>query len=190
MKVLLIFVIVLFSTLLSASEKQVLVEMKTNLGKVVIELFPDKAPKTVSNFLQYVNEGFYDGIVFHRIIGNFMVQAGGFTTTHERKNPAHPPVKNEADNLLSNVRGTIAMARTNNPHSATSQFFINVVDNKALDYKGDRNWGYCVFGKVVEGMDVIDEIKLSATGVNPKNGARDWPKTDVVIESMKIVGDK
>lgn len=187
MKFVLILSLVLCTTLLSAKEKPILVEMKTNLGKIVLELFPDKAPKTVKNFLNYVNENFYDGLIFHRVISNFMVQAGGFTTTYERKKPTQNPIKNEADNGLSNERGTIAMARSNHPHSASSQFFINVVDNKALDYKSEKSWGYCVFAKVIEGMDVVDKIRMTPTGVNPKNGNPNWPKKDIVIESMQVV---
>ena len=172
------------------AQNVVKVEMKTSLGDIVLELYPDKAPITVENFVNYVNEGFYDGLVFHRVISNFMIQGGGFDEGHKQKSPTQKPIKNEANNGLSNERGTIAMARTNNPHSATSQFFINVKDNLFLDYAGERNWGYCVFGKVISGMEIVDKIKVSETGIDNKTGMRDWPKTEIIIKSMKIVNDK
>ncbi|MFZ2237256.1 MAG: peptidylprolyl isomerase [Dokdonella sp.] len=138
----------------------------TSVGDFTVELYPDKAPKTVENFLEYVNSGFYDGTAFHRVVDNFMVQAGGFTAELKHK-PTRPAIANEANNGLSNLRGTLAMARTMDPHSATAQFFINVVDNPRIDYSGDQNaqtWGYCVFGKIISGMDVIDKIKALPTG--------------------------
>ncbi len=138
----------------------------TSVGEFTVELYPDKAPKTVENFLEYVNSGFYDGTAFHRVVDNFMVQGGGFTQDLKHK-PTRPAIANEANNGLSNMRGTLAMARTMDPHSATAQFFVNVVDNPRIDYSGDQNaqtWGYCVFGKVIAGMDVIDKIRALPTG--------------------------
>ncbi|MFP5238468.1 MAG: peptidylprolyl isomerase [Acidobacteriota bacterium] len=141
-----------------------MVLMETSMGLITIELFPDKAPQTVANFLKYVDEGFYEGTIFHRVIPNFMIQGGGLSATMKEKQ-THAPVINEADNGLSNVKGTIAMARTMDPHSATAQFFINVNDNLFLDHKGKTpdGWGYCVFGKVVDGMDVVEKIKKVRT---------------------------
>lgn len=138
----------------------------TSVGDFTVELYPDKAPKTVENFLEYVNSGFYDGTAFHRVVDNFMVQGGGFTRDLKHK-PTRPAITNEANNGLSNLRGTLAMARTMDPHSATAQFFINVVDNPRIDYSGDQDaqtWGYCVFGKIISGMDVIDKIRALPTG--------------------------
>src|SRR5208283_1452700 len=138
--------------------------MKTSEGLIKIELWPDKAPETVKNFLTYVDEGFYDGTIFHRVIGNFMIQGGGFTPDMKQK-PTHAPVKNEASAELKNDRGTIAMARTNFVDSATGQFFINVVDNVSLNHRDNSpaGFGYAVFGKVIDGMDVVDKIKGVAT---------------------------
>jgi cyclophilin family peptidyl-prolyl cis-trans isomerase len=163
--------------------------LHTSQGDITIELFPEKAPKTVDNFLQYVREGFYDGTVFHRVISSFMVQGGGWTRDLQHKR-TRAPIRNEANNGLSNMRGTLAMARTNDPHSAAAEFFINVVDNKRLDYVGDATgvvtWGYTVFGKVVDGMDTVDKIKMIETGPQgPFQG--DVPKTPVVIEKASIV---
>ena len=170
-------------------EKDIVV-MHTNYGDIKLELFHDKAPITVENFLTYVREKFYDGLIFHRVISNFMIQGGGFDQNCQQKQPTHPPIKNEATNGLSNVRGTIAMARTNQINSATSQFFINVNDNLFLDHKDmGAGFGYAVFGKVIEGMDVVDKIKNVPTGVNPKTGMKDWPKEDVIIESVEIVSE-
>ncbi len=168
-----------------ASEKpHVLVE--TNLGSFELELFPDQAPKSVANFLEYVNSGFYNGTVFHRVIDGFMIQGGGFTPDYERK-PTNASIVNEADNGLKNQRGTIAMARTMEPHSATAQFFINVKDNDFLDHtsKTPRGWGYAVFGKVIKGMDVVDKIRKVKTGpggVFPQ----DVPQEAVIIERMTV----
>ncbi|WP_243312530.1 peptidylprolyl isomerase [Fundidesulfovibrio agrisoli] len=141
-----------------------MVLMETSMGLITIELFPDKAPQTVANFLKYVDEGFYEGTIFHRVIANFMIQGGGLSATMKEKQ-THAPVINEADNGLSNVKGTIAMARTMDPNSATAQFFINVNDNLFLDHKSKTpdGWGYCVFGKVVDGMDVVEKIKKVRT---------------------------
>ncbi len=155
-----IFIIFLFISSLVFAQKNPIVVMETSMGKIVLEIYQDKAPETAKNFLKYVDEKFYDGTIFHRVIPNFVIQGGGFDKEMVEK-PTHEPIKNEADNGLSNLRGTIAMARTNDPHSATSQFFINLVDNKGLDFKdknSGRGWGYAVFGKVLEGMDVVDSI--------------------------------
>lgn len=151
--------LLIFSSLLF-SQKATKVVLETSLGKIVLEIYEDKAPETSKNFLKYVDEKFYDGTIFHRVIPNFVIQGGGFDKEMVEKT-THPPIKNEADNGLSNLRGTISMARTNDPHSASSQFFINLVDNKNLDFKdknSGRGWGYAVFGKVSEGMDVVDKI--------------------------------
>jgi len=168
----------------SALAANPVVEMKTTAGAITIELYPDKAPKTVENFLAYVDSGFYDNTVFHRVIKGFMVQGGGFTKGMKQKE-TRPPIQNEADNGLKNERGTIAMARTNQPHSATSQFFINLVDNKFLDHtgKGLRGWGYCVFGKVIDGMEAVDTIAKLPTGV--RHGHRDVPLEEAIILSAK-----
>jgi peptidyl-prolyl cis-trans isomerase A (cyclophilin A) len=160
------------------------VKFATTLGDFVVELAPDKAPKTVDNFLQYVKDKHYDGTVFHRVIETFMVQGGGFTPALEQK-PTRAPVVLEAGNGLKNELGTIAMARTGEPNSATSQFFINVRDNPALDAPNPDGHGYAVFGKVVSGMDVISKIKMVPTGA--KGPYRDVPVTPVVITSATIV---
>lgn len=145
-------------------DKNPVVEMKTTEGDILIELFPEKAPKTVENFLKYVDSGFYANTIFHRVIPGFMIQGGGYTAKMEEK-PTGTPVENEADNGLTNQRGTIAMARTKDPDSATSQFFINLVDNDFLNYTGPTpdGWGYCVFGKVLEGMAAVDKIAAVKT---------------------------
>lgn len=158
------------------------VVMKTSLGSVTMELYPDKAPETVKNFLQYVNDKFYDGTIFHRVIKDFMIQGGGMDATNSKK-PTRAPIKNEAANKLKNTVGTVAMARTNEPNSATAQFFVNVKDNGFLDYRDSspQGIGYCVFGKVTAGMDVVEKIKAVPTG------AQDVPKTQVVIESIRVV---
>ena len=161
------------------------VEMQTSAGKLVIELNAEKAPGTVSNFLKYAKEGHYNGTIFHRVIDGFMIQGGGFTADMNEKK-AGAPIQNEAKNGLKNQRGTIAMARTSDPHSATAQFFINVADNDFLNFKAPNGngWGYCVFGKVVEGTDVVDKIK----GVKTGNAGfhQDVPKEDVIIERAEI----
>jgi len=135
------------------------VELKTNLGTIVVELFPEKTPKTVENFLRYVSEGFYDGTIFHRVIPGFMIQGGGLTADFREK-PTRAPIRNEAESGPQNTLGTLAMARTSDPHSATAQFFINVADNHQLDfrYPTEQGYGYCVFGKVAKGMDVVERI--------------------------------
>jgi len=160
------------------------VVLETNHGNIILELYPDKAPRSVGNFLAYVDEGYYSGTIFHRVIDGFMIQGGGFTDDMTQKSTKNG-VPNEADNGLENSRGTVAMARTTDPHSATSQFFINLADNAPLDHtdKTPRGWGYTVFGKVVEGMDVVDAIAKAPTGtVGP---FRDVPSETVVIVSAQ-----
>ncbi|CAG7856037.1 Peptidyl-prolyl cis-trans isomerase cyp18 [biofilm metagenome] len=158
--------------------------LTTSQGKITIKLNPEKAPVSSANFLTYVKEGFYNGTVFHRVIKGFMAQGGGFDTSYSQKK-THDPIKNEADNGLSNKRGTIAMARTNDPNSATAQFFINYKDNNFLDHTSPTpsGWGYAVFGEVIEGMDVVDKMADVPTGV--KGGMPDAPQTDIVIESAE-----
>jgi len=161
--------------------------LQTSQGNITLELDRAKAPVTVDNFLAYVRDGFYDGTIFHRVIKKFMIQGGGLTVDFQQK-PTRPPVKNEADNDLKNLRGTIAMARTSNPHSATAQFFINTVDNGFLDFRDptQAGWGYTVFGKVVEGMETVDKIEnLPTGGAGPM--PRDVPQTAVTIEKASIV---
>ncbi|WP_345776903.1 peptidylprolyl isomerase [Dokdonella sp.] len=159
--------------------------IKTNLGDITVELYPDKAPKSVENFLGYVKSGFYDGTVFHRVIANFMIQGGGFTKDLRQK-PTKAPIPIESKNGLSNLRGTLSMARTMDPNSATAQFFINTVDNPRLDYVSDANPGYAVFGKVISGLDVVEKIKAVPTG--PQGPFRsDVPTTAVVIEKVSLV---
>jgi peptidyl-prolyl cis-trans isomerase B (cyclophilin B) len=163
-----------------------MVELHTNHGVIKIELNAEKAPKTVENFLNYVKEGHYDGTVFHRVIDGFMIQGGGFTVGMDQK-PTNAAVTNEADNGLKNEKGTLAMARTNDPHSATAQFFVNVKDNDFLNFSSPtaQGWGYCVFGKVVDGLDVIEAIRKVKTG--NKGFHQDVPVEDVVIEKAVIV---
>jgi cyclophilin family peptidyl-prolyl cis-trans isomerase len=163
-----------------------MVEIKTNFGVITAELYPDKAPKTVANFLEYVDAGFYDGTIFHRVIPTFMIQGGGFDAQMNKK-PTRAPVVNEAGNGLSNATGTLAMARTSDPNSATAQFFINVKDNDRLDRSGPSpaQAGYAVFGKVKTGMDVVLKIKDVPTGMAA--GMNDVPTTPVVIESIRRV---
>ncbi len=173
-------------SLARAGQEPPRVAVETRLGRFVLELYPEKAPRTVENFLRYVREGFYEGTVFHRVIPGFVVQGGGLTEDLAPK-PTHPPVRNEADNGLSNRRGTVAMARTMVVDSATSQFFINLADNTFLDHrdKTPRGYGYAVFGKVVEGMDVVDAIASVKTGV--VKGFRDVPLEPVVIERVVVL---
>ena len=164
------------------------VDVVTSLGNFRIELDPDKSPKTVANFLGYVDASHYDGTIFHRVIEKFMVQGGGYDQKYEKR-AVNAPVQNEADNGLKNVRGTVAMARTGDPHSATAQFFVNVVDNGFLDHRGKNQaeWGYTVFGRVVDGMDVVDKIRAVPTGANGPF-EKDAPKTPVEIQSIRRVG--
>ncbi len=162
------------------------VQLQTNQGAIVIALDAQRAPKTVENFLAYVRDGFYDGTIFHRVIENFMIQGGGFTPDMKQK-PTQASIQNEADNGLKNTRYTIAMARTNDPHSATAQFFINVADNDFLNHTAptSNGWGYAVFGEVVEGTDVVDAIRKVKTG--SKGFHQDVPAQDVIIEKASIV---
>jgi cyclophilin family peptidyl-prolyl cis-trans isomerase len=162
------------------------VEMKTSLGTIVIELNSEKAPKTVQNFLRYAKDGFYSGTIFHRVIDGFMIQGGGFSKDMQQK-PTNKPVENEAKNGLKNERGSIAMARTGDPQSATSQFFINHQNNPALDYPSGDGWGYAVFGKVTQGMDVVDKIAKVPTG--DRAVFQNVPLEPVVIQSVKILSD-
>ncbi|MDR2260637.1 MAG: peptidylprolyl isomerase [Azoarcus sp.] len=160
------------------------VELKTNAGDIVLELDAGQAPKSTANFIQYVNDGHYDNTVFHRVIDDFMIQGGGYDKALQQKT-TRAPVENEARNGLRNVRGTVAMARTSAPHSATSQFFINLKDNDSLDYPSRDGWGYAVFGKVIKGMDVVDKIaKRSTRPVGPFGNV---PIETVVIESARII---
>jgi peptidyl-prolyl cis-trans isomerase A (cyclophilin A)/peptidyl-prolyl cis-trans isomerase B (cyclophilin B) len=158
---------------------------KTSQGDITVELYPDKAPKTVENFLGYVKSGFYDGTVFHRVIPNFMIQGGGFTKDLHQK-PTRPSIPIESKNGLSNLAGTLAMARTMDPNSASAQFFINTVDNQRLDYVSDQSPGYCVFGKVVSGMDAVKKIEAIPTGAQGPFKS-DVPTTPVVIEKASLV---
>jgi len=172
----------------AAKAPPVYVKLITNKGDILLELYPDKAPKTVANFVQYVQDGFYDGTIFHRVIPSFMIQGGGFDRDLMRK-PTRAPIENEAANGLKNLRGTIAMARTGDPHSATAQFFINVQDNPALDYTGPQNsrtWGYAVFGKVIDGMDTVDTIRFQPTEARGPF-RRDVPIKDMVIKKAQVV---
>jgi peptidyl-prolyl cis-trans isomerase A (cyclophilin A)/peptidyl-prolyl cis-trans isomerase B (cyclophilin B) len=173
----------LFSNNASAAENPK-VSLKTNMGEIVLELYPDKASKTVANFLQYVRSGHYKGTVFHRVINGFMIQGGGYDKDLKER-PTKAPIQNEADNGLKNDAYTIAMARTSDPHSATAQFFINVADNHRLDYPGHDGWGYTVFGKVIKGKEVIDKIKAVETA--PKGEHMNLPVTPIVIESASII---
>lgn len=158
--------------------------LTTNHGKITLELDAEKAPKTVENFLAYVNSGHYDGTIFHRVIDGFMIQGGGFEPGMKQK-PTNDPVTNEAKNGLKNEPYTVAMARTSDPHSASAQFFINIKNNGFLDYPGQDGWGYCVFGKIVEGMDVVDKIKAVKT---TRTGMfADVPVDNVVIEKAELV---
>jgi len=162
------------------------VMIETSMGNITLELYPEKAPKTVANFLKYVEDKHYNGTIFHRVISEFMIQGGGMTPDMDQK-PTNAPIKNEANNGLKNVRGSIAMARTGEPHSATAQFFINTVDNAFLDFQSEtqRGWGYAVFGKVVEGMDVVDQIRAVKT--KSAFPHQDVPVEAIVIEKAEIV---
>lgn len=162
-----------------------MVTFKTNYGDITLELFTDKAPATVENFLGYVRDGFYDGTIFHRVIDGFMIQGGGFTEDMDQK-ATKAPIQNEANNGVSNDAGTIAMARTNDPHSATAQFFINIKDNDFLNHTSEsvNGWGYCAFGKVTDGMDVVEKIKNVKTGSHGFH--QDVPVEPVIIEKAEV----
>lgn len=193
MKQLISLVAVMLLSMSAALAQQVTgnpqVTLHTNHGDIRLELYPQDAPKTVENFLQYANDGFYDGTIFHRVISHFMIQGGGMTSVEDESGvrivpkPTRDPIVNEANNGLKNTRGTIAMARTNDVNSATSQFFINVEINGSLDHTGEqdsRTWGYTVFGRVTDGMDVVDDIRFVETG------PQDVPVETVVIESVQV----
>lgn len=166
------------------------VKLETSEGNIVLELDITRAPLSVLNFMKYVQSGFYDGTIFHRVIKNFMIQGGGFTPEMDRKQP-NAPILNEADNGLKNVRGTIAMARTNDPHSATAQFFINVTDNTFLNHtaKTPRGWGYAVFGRVIKGLNVVDKIRNQRTGPNGPFQS-DVPLKMILIHKATVIGEK
>ena len=163
------------------------VKVKTNHGDITIELNEEKAPNTVKNFLAYVEDGFYDGTIFHRVIKGFMIQGGGFTADFTQKQ-TKAAIQNEANNGLSNVRGSIAMARTNSPHSATAQFFINTVDNDFLDFRGEQDslWGYAVFGRVTDGMAVVDSICAAQTG-SKGPFSTDAPTDDIIMTQVSVI---
>ena len=163
-----------------------MIVLHTNHGNITLELDADKAPKTCENFMEYVNSGFYEGTIFHRVIDGFMIQGGGYTPEMDNKQ-SKDPIENEASNGLSNQKGTIAMARTMDPHSASSQFFINVADNKFLDFQDEttEGWGYCVFGKVTDGIEVIDKIAKVKTTI--KEGHENVPVDEVIINQVEIV---
>jgi cyclophilin family peptidyl-prolyl cis-trans isomerase len=180
----LLFAIAIASPVLAANPQ---VEMQTNQGTIVLELYPDKAPKTVENFLQYVRDDFYKGTIFHRVMDGFMIQGGGFEPGMKQKS-TRAPVQNEATNGLKNEVGTLAMARMANPHSPSSQFFINLVNNTGLDYPSPDGAGYCVFGKVQKGLDVVQKIGKVATGNS--GYFQNVPTTPVIIESVRIIETK
>lgn len=183
---LLLFTTLSFATENKMSDTQTKVKMTTSLGAIVIQLDHAKAPVSAANFVEYVKSGFYDGTIFHRVIPGFMAQGGGFDNGFNQKS-TNAPIKNEADNGLKNKRGSIAMARTNDPHSATAQFFINYKDNSFLDHTSPTpsGWGYAVFGEVTEGMDVVDAMAKQPTGNRGMH--QDVPKTDIVIEKAEII---
>ena len=166
------------------------VEVRTNMGSFVLELYPENAPNTVSNFLQYVKDGHYNGTIFHRVIPGFMIQGGGFTSSFQEK-PTRPPIKNEAGNGLRNGVGMVSMARTADPHSATAQFFINVAENPTLDFKAPtmQGYGYTPFGRVVKGYEVVERIVQVPTGPG-KPPHQDVPKKPVLIERMNLIESK
>lgn len=181
-----VFLLIISTTLMAAQPE---IKINTNQGPIILELYPEKAPKTVENFLSYVNDGFYNGTIFHRVIANFMIQGGGFDQALTQK-PTKSPIENEAANGLRNETGTIAMARTSDPHSATAQFFINVANNAFLNHTAPtmRGYGYTVFGKVIEGMDVVNKIAASSTG-SKGIFASDVPKNTIIIESIELLTD-
>ncbi|HIF18658.1 MAG TPA: peptidyl-prolyl cis-trans isomerase [Cycloclasticus sp.] len=183
------FAVLLSSTLLYATDtsNMTIIKFTTNQGEITLELDGEKAPNTVKNFVAYIEDGFYEGTIFHRIIPNFMAQGGGFTSEFQQK-PVKNPIENEADNGLKNDRGTIAMARTGDPHSATGQFFINLKDNDFLNHssKTQQGWGYAVFGKVTDGMDTIDKMAAIPTGSGGMFPT-DVPQEEVIIEKAEVV---
>lgn len=194
MKILSSLIIVFVLSMVSfAKSKNPIVLLETTEGDIYIELFPDKAPKTVENFLKYVKEGFYNGIIFHRVIDGFVIQAGGFDKNFRYKKPTHEPIKNEADNGLMNLRGTIAIARTSDPHSANAQFFINLKDNHFLNHKNKtpQGWGYTVFGRVIKVMEIVDKIAKTPTTIKatatPYGYMRDVPVKPIIILEAKVI---
>jgi peptidyl-prolyl cis-trans isomerase B (cyclophilin B) len=168
------------------TQEKTMVRMTTNQGAIELEMFTEEAPNTVANFLKYVNDGFFDGLIFHRVIPGFVIQGGGFEPGMKQKSP-NAPIENEADNGVKNLRGSLSMARTNDPHSATSQFFISLKDNDFLDYrsKDASGWGYAVFAKVVSGMDVVDKIAQTSTGNT--GGHSDVPTEDMIVEKAEVI---
>ena len=168
------------------TQENTMVKMMTNQGVIELEMFTAEAPDTTANFIDYVNNGFFDGLIFHRVIPGFVIQGGGFEPGMKHRNPG-APIQNEADNGLKNLRGTLSMARTSDPHSATSQFFINLKDNDFLDHSGKNanGWGYAVFAKVVSGMDVVDRIAKAPTG--NAAGHSDVPVEDMIIEKAEVI---
>ncbi len=184
------FCLLISSTVSAEDFSKKRVQLETSEGNIVLELDITRAPLSVLNFIKYVNSGFYDGTIFHRVIKDFMIQGGGFTPQMERKQP-NAPILNEADNGLKNVRGTIAMARTSDPHSATAQFFINVTDNPFLDHSGKtpRGWGYAVFGHVIKGMNVVDKIRNQRTGPNGPFRS-DVPLKMMLIHKATVISEK
>jgi len=185
-QIFLIVFILLFTITSNIQAETTMVKMDTNQGTIMLELDADNAPNTVANFLTYAKEGFFDGTIFHRVISNFMIQGGGFTEDMNQKT-VHDPIKNEANNGLKNDNGTIAMARTGDPHSATAQFFINVKDNDFLNFSSEtpQGWGYAVFGKVTEGMDIVEKIKAAET--TTKGPYQDVPVEAIIIEKVTVV---
>lgn len=178
------FVFLTLISIVGAHAANPQVEIKTSQGALIVELYADKAPISVENFLQYARDGFFNGTIFHRVIENFMIQGGGFTADMKQKTP-RSSIQNEAKNGLKNEAGTLAMARTPDPHSASAQFFINLKDNRFLDYPGQDGWGYAVFGKVVQGFDVVQKIGKAATG--NAAGHQNVPTTPILIESVKPI---
>jgi cyclophilin family peptidyl-prolyl cis-trans isomerase len=185
LRLLVTLIAVLWSVASFAANPQV--ELKTNMGAIVLELYPERVPATVKSFIQYVKDGHYDGTVFHRIIPKFMIQGGGFTLDFKQK-PTRQPIRNEAANGIKNTVGTVAMARTSDPHSATAQFFINIADNDFLDfrYPTREGYGYCAFGRVIKGMDVVQRMASVTTGPGP-GPHRDVPRQPVVIERATVL---
>ncbi|MBM3340839.1 MAG: peptidyl-prolyl cis-trans isomerase [Betaproteobacteria bacterium] len=188
-KILAVFTLTLAALSLHAQAQNPVVEMRTSMGTIVLELYPENAPLTVKNFVQYVQEGFYNGTIFHRVIADFMIQGGGFTADMQQKK-TRDPIKHEGGNGLKNQVGFIAMARTAEPHTATSQFFINVVDNQMLDFRGPgpQEVGYTVFGRVTKGLDVVNKIRNVPTGA--RAGHRDVPTQTVTIERVTMIEAK
>ena len=183
----LLLLVVAFLSSVAAHAANPQLEVKTSQGTLLIELYQDKAPKSVENFLQYAKDGFFNGTVFHRVIPDFMIQGGGFTADMKQKE-TRAPIQNEAKNGLKNELGTLAMARTGDPHSASAQFFINLKDNSFLDYPGRDGWGYAVFGKVVQGFDIVQKIgKLPTANAGPHQNV---PTAPVLIESVKLLPAK